>query len=164
MTLTLRRMRVGEETRLYEVLRSAVLRGTASRYNEAQRRAWAPDRPLEGWAERLGMAQCFVAVVDGMVVGFMAVTPGGHVDLAYVVAEHHRGGIGGRLLERVETEMRMTGVAAMSTGASLVAAPFFERHGWRRESEEVVERNGQELRRVRMAKSLEGQGELSQAS
>ena len=56
MALTLRRMRVGEESRLYEVLRSAVIRGAADHYDEAQRRAWAPDRASPNWAERLGSA------------------------------------------------------------------------------------------------------------
>ena len=163
MTLTLRRMRPGEEARLYEVLRSAVLRGTARHYDEAQRRAWAPDRPFEGWGERLAGSECFVCQVDDRIVGFMSVTATGHLDLAYVLPEMHGSGIGGRLLRRVEEEMRLTGVERMTTGASLVAQPFFERHGWIAEREETVHRNGQGLRRVRMRKALVDQS-LSQAS
>ena len=163
MTLALRRMRPGEEARLYEVLRSAVIRGTVGHYDEAQRRAWAPDRPPDDWAERLGSAECFVAVTDGLVSGFLSVTPAGHVDLAYVLPERHGTGIGGRLLDRAEQEMLLTGVERMTTDASLMAEPFFVRHGWRRERQETVERGGQKLRRVRMAKSVAGQEE-TQAS
>jgi putative acetyltransferase len=154
VTLTLRRMRPGEEARLYEVLRSAVLRGTTRHYDEAQRRAWAPDRPLEGWVERLGTAQCFVAVVDGLVVGFLSVTPAGHVDLAYVLPERHGAGIGHQLLARAEQEMRLTGVERMTTEASLAAEGFFARQGWVAGNQETVLRNGLKLRRVRMHKVL----------
>ena len=163
MTLTLRRMRPGEERRLYEVLRSAVIRGTVGHYDEAQRRAWAPSRPFEGWHDRLAMAECFVAVSDGLIVGFLSVTPAGHVDLAYVLPELHGTGIGHRLLERAEQEMRLTGVARMTTEASLAAKPFFARHGWVAEREETVVRSGQKLRRFRMYKVLEDQEE-TQAS
>ena len=155
MTLTLRRMRPGEEGRPYEVLRSAVLGGTLGHYDEAQRKAWAPNRPPEGWVERLGEGQCFVAVVDRLIVGFMSVTPAGHLDLAYVLPECHGSGVGRLLLERVEEEMRLTGVARMTTTATLAAERFFARNGWQVEGEETVERNGQKLRRVRMVKVLE---------
>ena len=94
MALTLRRMRGGEEPRLYEVLRSAVIRGAVAHYDEAQRRAWAPDRPPEGRAQRLGRAECFVAVTGALIVGFIAVTPVGHVDLVYVLPERHGAGSG----------------------------------------------------------------------
>lgn len=160
MALTLRRMRAGEESRLYEVLRSAVIRGAVGHYDEAQRRAWAPDRPPEGWVARLERAECFVAVADGLIVGFMSVTPAGHLDLAYVLPERHGAGIGRRLLMRVEEEMRLTGIGCATTEASLVAEPLFARNGWRRDGEEMVERNGQKLRRVRMSKTLTDQDEI----
>jgi putative acetyltransferase len=162
VTLTLRRMRPGEEARLYEVLRAAVLDGAAAHYDEAQRRAWAPPQPFEGWVERLNAAECFVALVAARIVGFVSTTAAGHVDLAYVLPELHGSGVAQRLLERAEAEMRLTGVERMTTGASLVARPFFMRNGWRVLREETVERGGQKFRRFRMAKTLAGQD--SQAS
>ncbi len=163
MTLHLRRMRPGEEPRLYDVLRAAVLRGAAAHYDEAQRHAWAPDRPFEGWNERLGTAECFVAVVAASIVGFVAASPAGHVDLAYVLPEYHGTGVASRLLSRIEAEMRLTDVDRLTTEASLVAEPFFTRQGWHCDGEETVERNGQKLRRIRMHKALIRQEE-SQAS
>ena len=154
MTLALRRMRPSEEGRLYEVLRDAVLNGAAAHYDEAQRHAWAPDTPFEGWVERLGTTECFVAVLGARIVGFIAATPAGHVDLAYVLPEYHGKDVARRLLDRVEAEMRLMHVDRLTTGASLVAEPFFARHGWSRDGEETVDRNGQKLRRVRMFKRL----------
>lgn len=151
-------MRSGEEARLYEVLRSAVLRGTARHYDEAQRRAWAPDRPLEGWVNRLGMAECFVAVNDGLIVGFISVTRAGHVDLVYVLPEWHGSSIGHQLLWRAEEEMRLTGVERMTTEASLVAETFFARHEWDRGGEETVQRNGLGLGHARRAGVRGGRG------
>jgi putative acetyltransferase len=154
MTLILRRMRPGEETRLYAILRTAVIDGAAAHYDEAQRHAWAPPDPFEGWAERLNTAECFVAVLSGRVVGFLSTTAAGHVDLAYVLPDLHGSGVAQRLLARAEAEMRMAGVERMTTGASLAAQRFFARNGWKVLAEETVERGGQRLRRVRMAKDL----------
>lgn len=158
MTLALRRMRRGEERQLYEVLRAAVLDGAAAHYDEAQRRAWAPPDPFEGWTERLGMAACFIALLDARIVGFVSITHAGHVDLAYVLPHLHGSGIAHRLLERAEAEMRLTGIERMTTEASLGARAFFKRQGWHVLGEETVERRGQKLRRIRMAKDLDVQG------
>lgn len=156
MNLTIRRMRPGEEGRLYEVLRAAVIHGTTDHYNEAQRRAWAPSQPFAGWVDNLRSAESFVAVVDNLVAGFMTVSPDGHLDFAFVAPEFHRQGIGRALLDRAEREMQLTGIETMTTGASLVARAFFAQNGWREDAEEVIERSGQKLRRFRMHKRLPG--------
>ncbi|MBM9595357.1 GNAT family N-acetyltransferase [Roseitranquillus sediminis] len=152
--LTLRRMRPGEEGRLWEVLRSAVLKGTAEHYDDAQRKAWAPSKPEISWPARLSVDACFVALLDTLVVGFMAADEHGHIDLAYVLPDMKNSGIGTRLLERIEGEMQLNGVRRLTTDASLVAQPFFERRGWTSGRTETVTRNGQSLRRVKMHKNL----------
>ena len=82
--LTLRPMRPRQEARLWDVVRAAVMQRAQVQYDAAQRRAWAPASPADGWADRLHRrAQRFVTVLDEAIVGLTAVTFGGHLDCAH---------------------------------------------------------------------------------
>jgi putative acetyltransferase len=155
LSLTLRRMRPGEEPRLYEVLRASVMKGTAGDYDEAERRAWAPARPAVSWPDRLQLLQTFVAADGQRPIGFIAVSRDGHLDLAYVTPELIGRGIGGQLLDRVETEMRLSDVGEMTCDASKGFRRLLERRGWEVVKEEVVRRGGVALARTRMRKRLD---------
>ncbi len=154
-TLTLRRMRSGEELRLYEVLRAAVLKGAVGDYDEAQRRAWAPNRPAVSWPDRLRAQHCFIADDGKRILGFMAVSPEGHLDLAFVAPEASGCGIGSQLLARVENEMRLSDIFEMTCAASTGLRRLLERRGWEALREETVHIGGAALRRTRMRKRLD---------
>ncbi len=85
----------------------------------------------------------------------MAVEPEGHLDLAYVLPEMMGRGIGSQLLARVETEMRLSGVAAMTCDASKGMRRLLERRGWDVVSEKTVRTGGAALSRWRMRRVLD---------
>lgn len=151
--LSVRRMRPGEAQRLYAILRASVLKGTAETYSDGQRRAWAPERPPPSWAARLSGEQIFVAELEGRAVGFMGLEDG-HLDLAYVLPDAMRQGIGTHLLRRAMAEASLSGLAEMTCDASEIARPFLERHGWQVVRRETVARNGEQFVRYRMRVDL----------
>jgi len=71
-----------------------------------------------------------VAEVDGHVVGFSDLTEGGEVDMLFVHPDAGGRGVVQALLTRVLAEARRRGVDRVTTRASRVARPVFERLGF----------------------------------
>ena len=125
------------------VLYDSVHGATASAYDAAERRAWAPEPP-DGptWLARLSGHTTLVAERAGMVIGFMSLSDDGCIDLAYVAPGDVGTGVGGRLYDAIVAEARRRGLTALRTDASHIARPFFERRGWAVVRRRTVERNG----------------------
>lgn len=130
------------------------IREGATSYSAAQRAAWAPERPSgPEWAARLRNLDV-VAADDGDVLGFMGADETGYVDLAFVLPEFRGKGVADHLYAVLEGRARARGTARMTTFASRMARPFFERHGWEILRPDPVERHGVVLDRDAMAKQL----------
>jgi putative acetyltransferase len=124
-------------------------------YDEAQREAWAPTEPDSSfWRERMAKVVTLVAEADGDRLGFVSFERTGYVDLLFVDPRHARRGVATRLYAAAEEALLDGGALELTTHASLVARPFFERQGFVVEHAEDVERHGAILRRFAMRKSL----------
>ncbi|MGR3479719.1 GNAT family N-acetyltransferase [Salipiger marinus] len=155
MTLTLRPLRAEDSRDAARIFFCAVHDGTRHAYTLQERRAWAGDSiDLPRWQTRLASLTGFVAEENAEPVGFMAIDLTGYVDLAFVLPSASGRGVGSLLLAAVEHWARGKGTARITTHASLVARPFFERKGWSVAEEEQVQREGVTLRRFRMFKPL----------
>ncbi len=127
-------------------------------YDAQQRAAWAPQPPdLQEWRRRMSGLKTLVAETDGELGGFIAYEMNGHIDLLYTSPTHPRQGVATSLYRQVETEMRVAGVEVLTTEASLVARPFFDRQGFDVVEEQNVSRRGIWFRRYAMRKSLASQ-------
>ncbi|MEL6645722.1 MAG: GNAT family N-acetyltransferase [Pseudomonadota bacterium] len=157
MTPTLRRYRAGDATALGQIFYRAVHEGAAGAYGATERAAWAPRAPDGAeWSLRLEGQVTVVADIDGQPAGFMTMaTETGYIDLAFVAPEVMGHGVGHALYCEVEGVAREAGCPQLTTHASLVAQPFFERQGWEVVSAEEVDRAGVSLRRALMVKRLE---------
>ena len=152
--LTLRPYRAEDRAACAAVFFRAVREGAARAYDAAQREAWAPDGPEEG-PDRLLDQWCLVAERDGRVAGFMAITPEGYLDMAFVLPEEMRRGTAGRLYDALLAQARAAGLSRLTVHASHLARPFLERRGWLVDAPERVTRNGQHLDRFAMSLKLE---------
>jgi putative acetyltransferase len=124
-------------------------------YDAAQRAAWAPAEPdLGEWSGRLIGQMTLVAEVGVELSGFIACSDDGHIDLLYTSPSHARRGVASALYQDAERQLREAGATELVTEASLVAAPFFARQGFRVEEEQKVVRRGIEFRRYRMKKTV----------
>ena len=155
--ITLRPFRssdIAETARLYY---RSVREGTVTCYNEAQRKAWAPEVPdQDWWAEKLGRQQVFVADHAGTMAGFMTLEQDGEIDLAFVAPEYIGRGVAWLLYQAVMNEARQKGLQKLTAHASYLARPFFERQGWSVCKEQSVTRNGVALTNFVMELSLSG--------
>ena len=137
------------------VFYDAVHFGTASHYNDAQGKAWAPAPPEgTGWRDRLMTQHGFVAELDGAIIGFMTLRPDGYIDFAYVAPGHIGQGIAKQLYDRILAQARDIGVTRLTSDASYPARQFFEQQGWSVIKEQTVTRNGVSMTNFAMEKYL----------
>ncbi|WP_316013194.1 GNAT family N-acetyltransferase [Roseobacter sp. HKCCA0434] len=145
MSDDLRPIRPGDLDAIASLFFNAVTEG-ATRYSEAERRAWAGPAPLsaEDWTQRFVGLDVVVAEVGGRLTGFASLRPDdGLLDHLFVAPDRQGQGTAARLLDHFTPRARWT-------QASRHARPFLERHGWQVERREVVSRDGQQLERFVM--------------
>ncbi len=144
-----------DATMAAQVVFDAVREGTRGHYTEAQRRAWAGEAPdPQGWRNRLKGMEGFAAEQEGRLLGFMTIDAAGFVDLAFVAPAALGRGVGWQLHRAVEARARKLGASMLTTEASRMARPFFERQGWSVLAEQTVTKRGVELTNYRMRKAL----------
>ena len=137
------------------VFYDAVHIGAARAYSDKERWAWAPHLPLaERWGPRLLRQAVLVAWRDRPVGFFAFRLEDGYIDLAYVDPKVQGQGAAYAIYSQVEDQVRRAGAQGMTTEASLVARPFFERQGWVVTKAQIVEQRGAELRNFKMLKDL----------
>ncbi len=125
----------------------------SARYDALQCSAWAQRPPdLSSWQERLSKLHTLVAEADGDISGFLSYDMTGHIDLLFVSPAYARRGVASLLYRNAELALNASGVTEQFTEASLVARPFFESKGFSVVEEQVVTRNGVELKRFAMRK------------
>lgn len=139
----------------WKIFQDAVLNGTERHYSVAERHAWSstPFVP-EKWIERLLEQETVLGTLEGRIVGFMSMRNDGYIDLAFVAPSVARRGVGSQIYRLLEAEAEHVGLKRMFTEASLVARPFFEKHGWKQIAAQEVKRKGETLRNFLMEKSL----------
>lgn len=153
--LRLRAARPGDGPAVHRVLYDAVHGGTAAAYGPEERTAWAPSpEPAPGWESSLLAGTTILAEERGAVIGFMSLAADGHLDLAYVAPDRMGQGVGAALHAVILEAARAAGMGLLSTEASLIARPFFARHGWRQTARQSVIRNGVALTNFRMELTL----------
>lgn len=142
--LTLRRFHVGDEPALLTVFRSSVHLVASRDYTPDQIAAWAPpDMDEARWADRMRAIDPWVAELDGAIVGYADLQPGGLIDHFFVSGHHPRQGVGRALMTRLLAEAGRLGLVELTAEVSLTAEPFFAHWGF-----EVVERHERAWRGV----------------
>lgn len=141
--------------RTLEIFERAVRITARAHYTEGEVEAWLGGRrdPARWAADRLATGT-LVAEIEGVVVGFTDLRDDGYIDRLFVDPDVGRRGIGAALLCEVRERASVRGITALSTHASLVARPVFERAGFDVSFEETVERSGETLRRFFMTAEI----------
>ena len=156
MDLVIRSYVPDDAPELAKVFHRAVREGAATKYSLDERQAWSPDLPSgPSWHDRLTRSETVVAEMDRRPIGFMTLDiPRAYLDLAFVVPEVMGQGVADAIYAVLEGRARVAGLTRMTTEASLLAEPFFERQGWRLVARQKVERLGMQLSNAVMEKSL----------
>lgn len=149
-----RRFQAADAPRVCEIFYRSVHEVACARYDRAQLDAWAPVIPdAAQWLDRLLAYDTFVAVDDGgNTVGWIAMSETGYIDMLFCLPEATRCGVAAQLYDEVERAAIVRGIPRLTAHASLLAQPFFKKHGWIVETHESIERRGVRLPRAAMSK------------
>lgn len=129
--LSIRLARASDVPELARVHVAAVRALCRSHYRTQELARWIEQGPGL-YAGLVRTATVVVAELDGAVVGFAAASLAkGYLRALYVAPGHAGMGIGGRLLARIERSARVFGVRRLRLDATLNAAPFYARVGYR---------------------------------
>jgi putative acetyltransferase len=116
---------------LVEIFRASITGLTSEDYSEAQQQAWASAADDEqAFAKRLGQQLTLVASLEGSVVGFAALGPGGKIDLLYVHPAASGQGVAALLIDALEKLAGARGTDKLVVDASDTARGFFEKRGY----------------------------------
>ena len=147
----IRPYRSGDAPALRRVFHSSVHALARGEYDEAQRRAWAPDEHDEAqWAQVMDRLQPFVLEVDGAVVAYADLQPDGYIDHFFVAGDSGGRGIGSRLMAHLLQQAAARGIGMLYAHVSLTAQPLFARAGFVLEAERQVVSRGVEMRNALM--------------
>ncbi len=153
--LAVRAYRPDDAAATLEIFIRAILQGAASAYSLDQRQAWLGEAPrAPQWNHDRMNTRTFVAERGGVVVGFADVNTDGYVDRLFVHPAATRQGVGGALLRQVHRVAESEGLSRLTTHASEVARPVFEKAGFSVVHAESVSRGAVHLSRYFMERTL----------
>ena len=131
------------------------VRNGPSKYTEAQRAQWVPERRSgEEWEARLARQVIVIARDANRAVGFMSLEPGGYIDFAYIRPKAQGTGLFRRLFGQIDEYARAQGDTRLWVHASLMAEPAFAAVGFEVVEREVVQIGDESFERAKMEKSL----------
>jgi len=157
-TVTIRKYRIQDLSSLVRLFTDSVHQLGATAYDETQRFAWASRTPnLDTWRQRLDSLETLVAENGDEMAGFISYAPDGLIDLVYTAPNYARQGIASALYREAEQQLKALGAEELYTEASVMARPFFERHGFEVTGEHQSTVRGAMLLRYAMRKKLFGE-------
>lgn len=156
--LILRPYRGSDRRAGFDVFYDAVHQGAARAYTPEQRAVWAPDDAfLPETPDKMLDMVAFVAENpdgSGRLEGFFAMERNGHLDRAFVRPGWMGRGLAQALYDLLLEWAREAGLTQLTTEASHLARPFFEKNAWQLEAPETILRDGVEIERFRMSLAL----------
>lgn len=118
-------------------------------YTQEQIQAWikpwfenTPTRDGRTFAQKIIEQYFIVAIIDTTIAGFSSIEENGYLDFMYVHKDHQRKGVAKTLLYELEKYAKEKNIKEINAIVSHTAKGFFEKHGWKKIREEVVEVRG----------------------
>ena len=121
-------------------------------YTQEQVDVWATgDENVEEWDQSLLSHHSYVAVENGLIVGFGDIDETGYLDRLFVHKDYQKKGIATALCNKLESLIDWD---CVTVKASITAKSFFEKRNYVVVQEQQVERNGILLKNYIMQKGL----------
>jgi putative acetyltransferase len=141
--------------RCAEIFRASIEELAAEDYGEEQREAWAAKADDEqAFGARLAEALTLLAMIDGAIAGFASLKGADFIDMLFVEPEFARQGVGRTLVDALTRLAQARGAKSLTTEASDVAKPLFERQGFTAQKRNLVRIGDEWLANTTMTKSL----------
>ncbi|HEY4142540.1 MAG TPA: GNAT family N-acetyltransferase [Pseudolabrys sp.] len=114
-----------------EIFRASIMDLTGDDYSEAQQEAWASTADDDvAFGKRLGQQLTLVATLEGSLVGFASLGPGGKIDMLYVHPAAAGQGVAAMLIDALEKLAGARKAEKLIVDASDTARGFFEKRGY----------------------------------
>ncbi|BAT61129.1 putative N-acetyltransferase YafP [Variibacter gotjawalensis] len=127
-------------------------------YGEEQRAAWAARADdIKAFAEKLTSQLTLIATLAGAPVGFVSLKGADHLDMLFVHPEAALQGVATTLVDAIEKIAGARGATKITVDASDTARLLFDKRGYRAESRNSVEINGEWLANTTMVKTLQAE-------
>ena len=137
------------------VYRTSVRGLGAQHYTPAQIEAWASSADdLDSLGTKLGYGITLVSVEGSMIAAFGELLPWDHVSLLYTAPRFARRGHATAIYAQLEATARKRSVKRLTTTASHLSKPFFEKNGFALTEIEHTEFGGANFERFKMEKQL----------
>ena len=143
-----------DHAELADVIFDAVRNGP-SKYTQAQRAAWMPERRSgPEWDARLAAKSIAIGRDAARILGLMSIENGDYIDFAFIRPEAQGTGLFRALFNMVEAHARAAGELRLWVHASLMAQPAFAAVGFSVVEHQVVQIGDQDFKRALMEKLL----------
>jgi putative acetyltransferase len=142
--------------RCAEIFRASIEELAAEDYDVDQREAWASTADDEAvFAARVGGGLGLIAVIDGAAAGFATLKGAETIDMLYVDPAFAGQGAGRTLVDALTRLAAARGAKRLTTEASDVSKPLFERLGFSAQKRNLVRVGDQWLANTTMTKTLD---------
>jgi putative acetyltransferase len=129
--MLIRSARASDAAEIVGVHIAAIRELCRSAYEPSQIDAWVSGKRAENYLRAIANQPFIVAELDGAVVGFSELDPAAsEVRAVYVRPDRTRRGIGGSLLQALESAARDCALTRVHLKASLNSIPFYEARGY----------------------------------
>lgn len=145
----LRRYKNEDLKELSTLFKETVHTVNAKDYSPEEIKGWTFSKTdFSEWEQSLSEHYSFVAVENGVIVGFGDINPEGYLDRLFVHKNFQNRGIGTAFCNQLEKQVN----GPIVTHASITAKNFFGKRGYQTIKEQKVMRNGVYLRNYVMQK------------
>lgn len=153
--VTIRRYKPGDAEGIAELFEMSVREIAPEKYTPEEVDVWASYADeIEEIRHRLAEGFTLVAESGNMLVSFGQLKPIDHIEFLYTIKEYSRMGIATEIFRRLEDHALAKGSGFLTTDASRISKPLFERLGFRLECPVIEKRKGVELECFKMKKEL----------
>ena len=141
--------------RCAEIFRASIEELAAEDYSADQREAWLSTADDEdAFGDRLAGELTLIAAIDGAIAGFGSLKGAEEIDMLFVDPEFARRGAGGAIVDALTKLAQARGAKRLTTEASEVARPLFERQGFTAQKRNLVRVGDEWLANTTMTKAL----------
>ena len=154
-TVSLRPYVPADIKRCAEIFRASVEELAAEDYSTEQREAWTSTADNEqAFEARVGGGLTLIAIIDGVSVGFATLKDADKIEMLYVAPEHAGQGVGRTLVDALTRLAAARGAKGLTTEASDVSKPLFEKLGFSAQKRNLVRVGEEWLANTTMTKTL----------
>ena len=159
--LNIRRYKPEDAEEIAGLYRRSVREIAIEKYTQEEVEAWASYADeVEEIRHRLAEGLTLVAQAGDGLVAFGQLKPVDHIAFLYTLRDYSRMGIASGIYKRLEDHAVIKGAEHLTTDASRISKPLFERLGFKLECPVVENRKGVELESFKMRKELRANREI----